>query len=86
MNAAASERAAVLQALIRETAAVLQASPRDAKLHRAPYHTYLQPAPTQERAAELLDLPFSTYRRHLMAGIAQITDTLWQLEVGGASS
>jgi hypothetical protein len=73
---------AVLQALLRQAAEALQASPRAVKLYRALYHTYFQPAPTQERAAELLDLPFSTYRRHLMAGVAQVTEALWAREVG----
>ena len=72
-----------MQALIKEAAEALAASPRDVKLYRALHHTYFQPAPTQERAAELLDLPFSTYRRHLMAGITQVTEALWQREVGG---
>ncbi len=80
----AGDRAAILQALIAEAAAALQASPRDLKLYRALQHTYFQPAPTQEQAAELLDLPFSTYRRHLTAGIAQVTEALWAREVGGA--
>jgi hypothetical protein len=82
-STASTERALVLQALIRDAAEALQASPRDAKLYRALYHTYFQPAPSQERAAELLDLPFSTYRRHLRAGVAQVTAALWQREVGG---
>jgi hypothetical protein len=83
-SAAVAERAAALQRLIREAAEALQASPREARLYRALHHTYFQPAPTQERAAELLDLPFSTYRRHLMAGVAQVIEALWQREVGGA--
>ena len=82
--AGAGDRAAVLQALITEAAVALQASPRDLKLYRALYHTYFQPAATQEQAAELLDLPFSTYRRHLTAGIAQVTEALRGREVGGA--
>lgn len=77
------DRGLALQGLIRAAADALQSSPRDAKLHRALHHTYFQPAPTQERAAELLDLPFSTYRRHLTAGIAELTEALWQREVGG---
>jgi predicted short-subunit dehydrogenase-like oxidoreductase (DUF2520 family) len=81
--ASAADRAAALQALLKEAAEALKASPRDAKLYRALHHAYFQPAATQERAAELLDLPFSTYRRHLMAGVAQVTDWLWQREVGG---
>ena len=78
----ATEGAPALQTLIKEAADALHASPRDAKLYRALYHTYFQPAPTQERAAEILDLPFSTYRRHLTAGVAQVTEALWQREVG----
>lgn len=74
--------AAALQALLRNAADALRGTPRDAKLHRALHHTYLQPAATQEAAAELLDLPFSTYRRHLMAGVAQVTEALWRREVG----
>jgi len=47
------------------------------------YHTCLHPAPTQEQAAELLDLPFSTYRRHLKTAIERVNDVLWQREIGG---
>jgi hypothetical protein len=71
-----------LQAIIKEAAETLQASPRDAKLYRAVYHTYLQPAPTQEQAAELLDVPFSTYRRHLKSSIQRVTEMMWQQEIG----
>lgn len=79
----ATGRVAILQALIRAVAEALQSSPRAVKLYRALHHTYFQPAGTQEGAAELLDLPFSTYRRHLTAGIAQVTEALWAREVGG---
>jgi len=61
----------------------LQANPRDGKLFRALERTYFKPAPTQEAAAELLDLPFSTYRRHLTAGIQRLTELLWEREIGG---
>lgn len=76
-------RAATLQTLVRECANTLLASPRDAKLFRALEATYLKPAATQEQAAEQLDLPFSTYRRHLKAGITRLTELLWQKEIGG---
>jgi long-chain acyl-CoA synthetase len=33
--------------------------------------------------AELLDLPFSTYRRHLKAGLTRVAELLWQKEIGG---
>jgi len=42
----------------------------------------MHPAPTQEAAAELLDIPFSTYRRHLTSGIQRLTEILWREEVG----
>jgi hypothetical protein len=82
-SAGLAERAAVLQEIIRETCEMLHQSPREVKFYRALYHTYLQPAPTQEAAAELLDLPFSTFRRHLKEGIARLADLLWDREVRG---
>jgi hypothetical protein len=51
--------------------------------YRALHRTYLDPAPSQERAAALLGLPFSTYRRHLKGGIMQVVEILWQREIGG---
>lgn len=72
-----------LQRLLRETADQLKASRRQSKFYRALDRTYLRPAPTQEQAAELLNLPFSTYRRHLKAAIEAITERLWQQEIGG---
>jgi len=79
--ASKTERVAALQALVREAAESLQSSPREAKYYRALYHAYLHPAPTQERAAERLDLPFSTFRRHLKAGIMAVTSNLWDQEI-----
>ncbi len=78
-----AERIAVLQAVLRETAESLQATPRLAKGYRALYHTYLQPAGTQEQVAELLDLPFSTFRRHLKTGITAVINRLWGSELQG---
>jgi len=77
------DRAAALRKLLLETAETLNASPKDVKFYRAVYHTYIQPAPTQEAAAEVLDVPFSSYRRHLKTGVDQITEMLWHREVGG---
>lgn len=75
------KRVAALQTLLKQAAESLQSSPRDEKLYRVIHRTYLQPAPTQETAAELLDLPFSTYRRHLKAGMTRIAEILWQREI-----
>jgi hypothetical protein len=81
----ATERVSALRSIVREAAESLQANPRQAKLYRAIYHTYISPAATQEQAAELIDLPFSTYRRHLAAGIQAIIDTWWDWELQGVS-
>ncbi len=70
----------VLVELIEEAAEVLRQHPRDQKLHRVIDRTYLHPAPTQELAAELLDLPSSTYRRHLSNGVSRIASWLWDRE------
>ena len=69
-----------LQALLREAATSLTANPKDKRLYRALHHTFFEPALTQERSAELLDLPFSTYRYHLTHGIERVIAYLWQRE------
>lgn len=70
--------AEALRAALVEAAASLGAHPRDRRSYRAVWHTYIEPAPTQERAAELLRLPFSTYRYHLKRGLGLITAGLWK--------
>lgn len=84
VGAAADEqdRIEALRRLIAAAAGRLDAGPRDAKYYRALERTYLNPAPTQEQAAEQLDLPFSTFRRHLKRGLDRVTDLLWEREVG----
>ena len=74
-----------LQMLLLEAADTLRTNPKDTKLHRAIWHTYLEPAPTQEQAAELLNLPFSTYRYQLARGIERITGWLWQRELNSVN-
>jgi hypothetical protein len=56
--------------------------PRGELLRRVLDRTYVRPAPSQEAAAEVLGLPFSTYRRHLGRATARLTDLLWAVEVG----
>lgn len=81
-DAKLSDRTEALCLLLKETVSKFQSNPRDEKLYRALDHTYFHPAPTQEIASEQLDLPFSTYRRHLTAGIQRLTEMLWQQEIG----
>ncbi len=81
-DASPADRGRAVREAILAAAQMLERSPRDRRAFRALHHTYLQPAPTQAAAAELLDLPTTTYRRHLTAGIARLTELLWQEETG----
>ncbi|MGH9263769.1 MAG: ATP-binding protein [Acidimicrobiales bacterium] len=78
------EGGAVLARLVGEAVDSLRAHPRDDKRWRALDRTYLRPAPTQEKAAEVLGLPFSTYRRHLSEGVDRVVSHLWDWEVYAA--
>jgi hypothetical protein len=70
--------------LIATAADVLGGDPRDDKRHRAVAHTYLAASPiSQERVAESLGIPFSTYRRHLTEGVEAMVDHLWRRELHG---
>jgi hypothetical protein len=60
----------------------MESSPRDAKGFRAVNRTYLHPAGTHEKAAEVLGLPSSTFRRHLAAGLDRLVEILWDRELG----
>jgi AAA ATPase domain len=77
--------ARALEGLLRAAVDALRQHPRDDKLLRAVERTYLRPAPTQEAAAEVLGLPFSTYRRHLSQAVGRIVDWLWDHEVYGSA-
>jgi hypothetical protein len=71
----------ILRGLILEAAQVLKADPRADAQYRVVDRTYLRPAPTQEKAAELLDLPLTTYRRYRDRGVEAITDWLWDRDI-----
>jgi hypothetical protein len=62
----------------------LREDERGDRLHRAVATTYFKGVPTQEAAASRLGMPFSTYRRHLAAGVAAVTAWLWERELHGA--
>ncbi len=83
-TASDTARVAVLRDLLKGAAEQMRETPRENKYYRAVYHTYIQPAATQEQAAELLDVPFSSYRRHLRSGMARIAEILWQIEISVA--
>lgn len=83
-NATQEQKIDVLIGLLKSSAESMQVSPRESKFYRALYRTYINPAETQELAAETLNLPFSTYRRYLKSAITRATDILWQREIGAA--
>lgn len=78
------ERREILFSLIDDVCVQIEQTPRNVKFYRALYHTYLHPAPTQKKAAELVDVPYSTFRRHLQRGVEQVVERLWQKEIGAA--
>lgn len=71
-----------LRSLVGEAAERLREDPRDEKLFRVIDRTFLRAAPSQEKAAEMLGLPFSTFKRHLRAGVGRIITFLWDRELG----
>jgi hypothetical protein len=74
-----------LRELLEESIRDLGRDPRAGKPHRALDVTYLRGAPTQEAAAERLGLSFTTYRRHLIAGIERLCEDLWRRELHGSN-
>lgn len=72
-----------LRTMIEEAVANLGRQPKGDQLRAVLNRTYLLPAPTQEAAAQVLDLPLSTYRRHLAKALERLTDLLWKVETGG---
>jgi AAA ATPase domain len=79
-----ADPAHALRELLEQGIRDLGRDPLAGKPHRALDITYLRGAPTQEAAAERLGLSFSTYRRHLIAGIERISEDLWNRELHGS--
>jgi hypothetical protein len=75
--------AEALAEVLRAAVEALGRHPKDEKLMRAVERTYVRPAPNQEAAAEVLGLPFSTYRRHLTQGVTRLVARLWEQEIYG---
>lgn len=73
-------RVQTLRRIISESIEYLGTSPSREKHYRALRYTFLEPQGSQERTAEVLDLPFSTYRGHLRAGIQALGELLWNKE------
>jgi hypothetical protein len=71
-----------LRATIGSAVTYLGNQPKGDQLRAVLNRTYLHPAPTQEAAADVLDLPLSTYRRYLAKALEHLTDLLWTIEIG----
>jgi hypothetical protein len=71
----------MLRTLVRQAIESLDGAPRDRKLYQAIVHTYLDPAGSQEKVAEVLGLPFNTYRYRLAQGQSRIAQWLWRREL-----
>lgn len=68
---------------LRKAVACLAEDSRMLTAARAIDRTFLRPAGSQEKAAEVLGLSFSTYRRHLAAGLSHLEALLWDWELHG---
>ncbi len=66
-----------LREMLTDAVRALADDARAIKQYRAVHTTFFLPVPTQEAAAERLNLPFSTYRRHLASGTKRICESLW---------
>ncbi len=73
-----------LRALLRDTTEQLASGDRTRRWRDAIHHTWLAPERSQEAVAERLDIPFSTYRRHLASGVDRIAGELWHRELGAS--
>lgn len=73
----------VLRQVVRAAVDAVRQQARGAMPAGAVDRTYLRPAATQELAAEVLGLPFGTYRRHLRTGVERVTEVLWDWELHG---
>lgn len=80
-DASEADRVAALRRVLREATDSLQFSRRQVKFHKALHHTYIEPAGTQEQVSEQIDVPFSSYRRHLKSGMDRVAEILWHREI-----
>ena len=74
-----------LRSTLERGVAALGREPRGRGAAARADRTFVRPAPTQEGAADVLGLPFSTYRRHLATAVAQVTPLLWAVEIGATT-
>ncbi len=72
-----------LRQVLKEAVDVLGQVPADRRLQRVLVRAYLSPAPSLERAAEVLEMPSSTFRRLLTTAVGRVAGELWHRELDG---
>ena len=82
LTAAGGDPVVRLRAMVQQAVDDMRTDLAGMKAHAAVVATYFSGAPTQEAAARRLGLPFGTYRRHLRAAVARVSDVLWEAEAG----
>lgn len=71
-----------LDAALRRAVELVGSEQGGDELRRVLDRTFVRAAPSQEAAAAVLDLAFSTYRRRLARALDAVTDVLWAVEIG----
>jgi hypothetical protein len=71
-----------LQELLREAAMTMRAEARDQKLFRVLRACYFESSPSQEAAAEKLEIGIATLRRQLKEATERVVAYLWSKETG----
>ena len=82
VDPASPDRTAAIRDLVRRTVSALAAEPDGDRLRAVLERTFFKGVPSQEAAAELLDLPLSTYRRQLARATDRLLEMLWAVEIG----
>ncbi|MDW8059162.1 MAG: ATP-binding protein [Thermomicrobium sp.] len=79
-----AQRIHALRQVLARAIAELGLRPQYQRWQAVAESAYLHPVEAQERMAERLGIPFSTYRRYLKAATDWMVDALWQAETGDA--
>ncbi len=77
------QRIEVLRAILAQVVGELGQRPQYRRWQQVVESVYFRPLESQERMAERLGIPFSTYRRYLKNATSWIAEFCWQLEVSG---
>ncbi|MDW8061038.1 MAG: hypothetical protein RMK01_13315 [Thermomicrobium sp.] len=80
----AEQRIDLLRHLLDQAIAALGLRPQYRRWQLVAESAYLRPTESQERMAERLGIPFSSYRRYLKAATEWIGEYLWQSEISGS--